>query len=291
MGCVITTQTNASAVWRTTRSCPCSSGGSETAKRSVRHDLAVRSYEKSRFIYNALRRSPNAYHNGRAMAYKNSFPKAIGERKMDQPRSERAATHRRPNGYADPSALVAFLKSLRTVRYFEQNKPVPENVLQDVLEVARWSGSARNRQPWEFVMVRDRKTLEGLAACEGRATHLANAAVGIVLVMAGEPEFFEQETFDEGRLSERISLTAASYGVASSVGWFKGQGRQKPKEILGIPHSKLVRTVLSLGYPTSVPEGGHLALPKGRKRLLELVHEERYGRRGGFRRENRRRWC
>jgi nitroreductase len=166
------------------------------------------------------------------------------------------------------------------VRFFDQQDPVPENVLQDVLEVARWSGSARNRQPWEFVVVGDRETLESLAACEGRAAHLANAAVGIVLVMAGEPEFFEQETFDEGRLSERISLTAASYGVASSVGWFKGQGREKAKEILGIPQSKLVRTVLSLGYPTSPPQGGHLALPKGRKPLSELVHEERYGRRG-----------
>ena len=76
-------------------------------------------------------------------------------------------------------------------------------------------------------MVGDRETLESLAACEGRAAHLANAAIGIVLVMAGEPEFFEQETFDEGRLSERISLTAASYGVASSVGWFKGAGPGK----------------------------------------------------------------
>jgi hypothetical protein len=62
---------------------------------------------------------------------------------MDQPRSERTATDRRPNGYAEPPALVGFLKSLRTVRFFEQNKPVPENVLQDVLEVARWSGSAQ----------------------------------------------------------------------------------------------------------------------------------------------------
>src|SRR5215204_5690375 len=60
----------------------------------ARHDLAVRLYEKSTFIYNALRRSPNTYHNGRAIAYENSFPKAIGERQMDQPRSERTATDR-----------------------------------------------------------------------------------------------------------------------------------------------------------------------------------------------------
>ena len=146
---------------------------------------------------------------------------------MDQPSSQRTATDWRLNGYTDPSALVGFLKSLRTVRFFEQHKPVPENVLQDVLEVVRWSGSARNRQPWEFVVVRDRKTLKSLAACEGRAAHLANAALGIVLVMAGEPEFFEQETFDEGRLSERISLTAASYGVASAAGLVQGAGPGK----------------------------------------------------------------
>ena len=170
------------------------------------------------------------------------------------------------------------VRAQRACRTFSE-APVPDDLVARVLDAATFAPSAENRQPWEFVVVGERETLESLAACEGRAAHLANAAVGIVLVMAGEPDFFEQETFDEGRLSERISLTAASYGVASSVGWFKEQGREKAKEILGIPQSKLVRTVLSLGYPTSPPEGGRLALPKGRKPLSELVHEERYGRR------------
>jgi nitroreductase len=187
-------------------------------------------------------------------------------------------TDRSPGAYADPSVLPGFLKTLRTVRFFEPG-PVPEDVVRDVLVVARWSGSARNRQPWEFLVVRDRQTLKSLAACEGHAGHLANAAVGIVLVMAGEPEKFEQETFDEGRLSERISLAAASYGVASSVGWFKGRGREEAKEILGIPRGRLVRTALSLGYAARPPEAGRSAVPTGRKPLSELVHEDRYGRR------------
>ena len=45
-----------------------------------------------------------------------------------------------------PDQLVAFLKSLRTVRFFEP-EPVPQKALGDVLEVARFSGSARNHQP------------------------------------------------------------------------------------------------------------------------------------------------
>lgn len=187
---------------------------------------------------------------------------------------------RNSDPYADPPALIGFLKSLRSVRFFEP-EPVPEEVLEDVLEVARWSGSARNRQPWEFLVVRDRKALERLAACDGYAGHLANASVGIVLVMAGEPEKFEQETFDEGRLSERISLAAASHRMASSVGWFKGAGRADAKEILRIPQGRLVRTVLSLGYAARPPGDGRPAVPKGRKPLSELVHENHYGRRLG----------
>ena len=134
----------------------------------------------------------------------------------------------------DADRLVAFLESLRTVRFFEPN-PVPQSALDDVLEVARHSGSARNRQPWEFVVVRDRQTLGRLAVLKGYAQHLSSAAAGIVLVMAGDPDKIEQETFDEGRLAERISLAAASHGLGSAVGWFAGGGREEAKRILGVP--------------------------------------------------------
>ena len=179
----------------------------------------------------------------------------------------------------EPDRQVAFLKALRTVRFFEP-RPVPQKALDDVLEVARFSGSARNRQPWEFVVVRDRGTLERLAVLEGYAQHLAGAAVGIVLVMAGNPDKLEQETFDEGRLAERISLAAASHGLGSAVGWFAGGGREEAKRTLGVPGERLVRTALSLGHPDRDPPRGRSALPRGRKPMAELLHEELYGQRG-----------
>lgn len=175
-----------------------------------------------------------------------------------------------------PDDPINFLKSLRTVRFFKR-EPVSQEALDDILEVARWSGSARNRQPWKFLVVRDRKTLEKLAALEGYVQHLADAAVGIVLVMAGDPAKFEQETFDEGRLAERISLAAASHGLGAAVGWFAGEGRGAAKRILGIPEERLVRTVLSLGHPAQSPPHGKSALPWGRKPLSDLVYEEHYG--------------
>src|SRR5207244_10785020 len=94
-----------------------------------------------------------------------------------------------------------------------------------------------------------RETRGALAAREGYADHLAGAALGIVLVMASEQGQVEQETYDEGRLSERIMLAASAYGVGSSIGWFTGSGRAAAKTILGVPKEKLLRTAISLGYP------------------------------------------
>ncbi|MFL5626301.1 MAG: nitroreductase family protein [Ktedonobacteraceae bacterium] len=171
--------------------------------------------------------------------------------------------------------LIAFLRSLRAVRQFRPD-PIPREVIDAVLEVARWSGSASNRQPWEFIVIRRRETLQALAGVEGYAAHLANAPLGIVLVMAGEQGQVAQETFDEGRLSERIMLAAGAYGVGSSIGWFKGQGVAAAKEILGIPEHRLVRTAISLGYPDEQAMRARPKPAQARKPLAALVHEERY---------------
>ena len=167
---------------------------------------------------------------------------------------------------------IAFLRSLRAVRSFRPD-PVPQNVVDDVLGVARWSGSASNRQPWELVVIRERETLEALASVEGYAHHLRDASLGIVLVMAGERS--EQETYDEGRLAERIMLAALAHGVGSSIGWIVGSGRAAAKEILGIPESRTVRTAISLGYPDESARRRRAG--QVRKPLSEIVHEEQYG--------------
>src|ERR687884_158798 len=169
---------------------------------------------------------------------------------------------------------ISFLRSLRAVRSFRPD-PVPQEVLDDVLEVARWSGSASNKQPWEIVVIREGDKLRSLASVGGYAGHLAGAPLGIVLVMAGERA--EQETYDEGRLAERIMLAALAHGVGSGIGWLVGEGRDAAKEILGLPPERLVRTTISLGYPDEEARRSRPRTGQARKPLAEIVHEERYG--------------
>jgi nitroreductase len=175
----------------------------------------------------------------------------------------------------NPQQIIAFLRSLRAIRQFRPD-PVPQEVVDAILEVARWSGSAGNSQAWELIVIRKRETLQAIAKLDGYAGHMAGAALGMVLVMAGNKDHIDRETYDEGHLSERIMLAAQAYGVGSSIGWLKGSGRTDAKALLGIPEERLVRTVISFGYPD---EEARRARPKrtdARKPLSEIVHMERY---------------
>jgi nitroreductase len=175
------------------------------------------------------------------------------------------------------SARIAFLRGVRAVRQLRPD-PLPKSVLHDILEVARWSGSAGNRQPWEFVVIRDRDMLRRLSTIEGaNATHLDLAAAGIAIVI--HPEVPELDAYDEGRLAERILLAAAAQGIGAAVGHFTGPGdtwaaSAEAKRMLGIPDEFVLRETISLGYAAE-----HLQRtpnPPGRKPLEQLVHWEQY---------------
>jgi nitroreductase len=168
---------------------------------------------------------------------------------------------------------IRLLRDLRAVRQFRSD-PVPQTVLDDVYEITRWTGSAKNLQPWNLVVVRDRATLDRLSELEGYAKHLATTPLGIVLVMDGDNEEFA--TYDEGRLAERIMLAAAAHGLGSCIGWWTRPAREDAKRLLGVPADRIVRTVLAIGY---TDEDARRALPKRtdtRKPIADFVHQERF---------------
>jgi nitroreductase len=185
-----------------------------------------------------------------------------------------------------PSSLSpnALLRSLRAVRRYA-DRPLPEDVLLDVLEVARWTGSAKNTQPWELIVVRDRATLSELATCGPYASHLAGAAAAIVLIMHDA-----SQRFDEGRLAQSLMLAAWAHGVGSCIGsLYPDDNARRARALLGVPDQRWLRTSIALGYPADpralrisaelASAGVAVELPIGRRGLDELVGWERYGRR------------
>lgn len=170
--------------------------------------------------------------------------------------------------------LLRVLRSVRSVREFRPD-PVPDDVLAEILEVARWTGSGMNRQPWTFVVVRERATLAAIADASPNAGHVRGAAAAIVIVMAGEMP--ELETFDEGRAAERILAAATALGLASAIGWIQPAGRPAVAALLGVPEGRRVRTLVALGYPTEAGARPKSSPRTARKPLAEVVRHERFG--------------
>ncbi|MDQ3928206.1 MAG: nitroreductase family protein [Chloroflexota bacterium] len=177
------------------------------------------------------------------------------------------------NSNSRVSDKIRFLKGLRAVRQFLP-EPVPQEVIDDILEVARWTGSSTNSQPWDLIVVRDRQMLQTLSQLEGSIKYMANAAFAIVIVMAGENK--NTEPFDEGRLVERMLLAASAHGVGAGLGWLRGTGRDDAKRLLGVPESRSLRATISFGYQDKNAPRDRPKPEQPRKPLSEIVHLERF---------------
>ena len=171
------------------------------------------------------------------------------------------------------------LRSLRVVRRFA-DRPIPDDALRDILDVARWTGTSKNTQPWHIVVVRERDTLRRLAGLGQFAGHVAGADVALALVMDSA-----RNAFDCGRLAERAMLAAWAHGVGSCIGSIWGDGNEGvAKDLLGVPKERWLHQIVSLGYPADAEATRARSTPTarilpsiGRKPLAELVSWERFG--------------
>lgn len=172
------------------------------------------------------------------------------------------------------------LEQIRKVRQIRQYRsdPVPEDVVTELLEVARWSGSSRNTQPWHFIVVDDREILRRISRLRPPINWVADAPLGIAIVLDGESE--TSEAYDEGRVTERLLVAAKLLGLGGGVAWYGDAHQQaEAKRILGIPPERTARSIVTVGYPRSVRDPRPNPARGGRKPLAELVSVNRYGER------------
>ena len=110
-------------------------------------------------------------------------------------------------------------RSIRTrvaVRGFSP-EPIPEPVIKKILRAGRWAPSQRNRQPWHFIVIRDRQTLTQLGSLTSSGSYIADAPLAVAIVMDNA----RMPQFDAGRLIENMLLVAWSEGLGTCfVGGF-----------------------------------------------------------------------
>ena len=160
------------------------------------------------------------------------------------------------------------IRMKRAVRKF-QDTPLPDDVVQAILNAGRRSQSSKNDQGWQFIAIRDKAILNALSQTGTYAGHLAGAAIGIA-ILTPNPEGKFQDLFDAGQAAAYMQLAAWELGVGSCLASIYEP--DKAREILGFPPDWHLRIAISFGYPAD--EERLSAAPKkgGRRPLEEMLH-------------------
>ena len=174
---------------------------------------------------------------------------------------------------------VDAMRRVRQARLYRPD-PVPHDVTTQLLEVARWTGSSRNSQPWEFIVVTEPEILRQISEIRTPINWLAGAPLAIAIVLNGESAV--SEAYDEGRVTERLLVAARLLGLGGGTAWFGDEAQEaQGKALLGIPADRAAHSVVAIGYPVTTRD--HRPNPNigGRKPLSELVSYDRLGEREG----------
>jgi nitroreductase len=152
--------------------------------------------------------------------------------------------------------------------------PVPDDVLARVLEAGRLAPSAKNLQPWKFIVVRDESVREQLVpACRGQK-FVGEAPIvicGCALqdeAWGGMGGYWSAESVDVTIALEHMILAAAAEGLGTC--WIGAFIEEEVRKVLAVPERIKPVALTPLGYPARD------ARPRGRKPLSDIVCYDRF---------------
>jgi nitroreductase len=158
------------------------------------------------------------------------------------------------------------VRTLLAVRSYQET-PVPADVVRQIVEAGQLTGSGMNAQPWHFIVVEKRETLQALGALARTGPYVAQAPMAIIVAVAKTPLAIS----DASRAIQSMVLTAWAAGLGSN--WVGFSQLEPIKTLLGIPEELDVLAVLPFGYPTAEIGQGK----KKRKPLGEVASREHFG--------------
>jgi len=165
---------------------------------------------------------------------------------------------------------LRLLLSRRSIRAFEE-RDVSDDTIRRILDVARYAPSAKNSQPWEFVVIRDGETKKRLASIHRYAYPLQRAPVAIAVLC--DPKL-SPDSYLVDCANVTIYLMLAAHALGLGTVWIQSLRNIKEiREIIGAPEGKVPVALIALGWPAERPEA------RPRRDLREITYINRYGER------------
>ena len=171
------------------------------------------------------------------------------------------------------------VSSRRSIRKYRPD-PVPPQALHRIFEAVREAPSAKNIQPWKFILVKDPENRKRLVEACNKQAFLAEAP--LVVVACGWPAqayhrmggSLSSLPIDLGIAMEHLVLAATAEGLGTC--WIGAFTESAVKEILQVPPEASVVALTPLGLPADVPA------PRPRKPLAEIVAWETWDGKPGL---------
>ena len=150
--------------------------------------------------------------------------------------------------------LYEAIQKRHSVRSYE-DKDVEDQKLRRVLDAGRNAPSARNRQEWKFIVVRDAETRTSLADSAGQEWMKTAPVILAVVGLAKEEKMYcdvPTDPVDCAIAIDHMTLAAVAEGLGTCwIGHFK---QAHCKKILSVPDSCWIIELMTLGYPAGPPK-------------------------------------
>jgi nitroreductase len=163
---------------------------------------------------------------------------------------------------------IDVIRKRRSIREYK-DKEIPKDILEKIVDAGRFAATARNIQPWEFVVITEQLTLKKLAELAENGRFIAQAKACIAVFSSDTKYYLE----DGCAATQNILLAATAFGVGSC--WVAGD--KKPycgnvAELLNAPSEFKLVSLIAMGYPKS----SNVFKAADKRPLKEIVHWDKF---------------
>jgi nitroreductase len=162
--------------------------------------------------------------------------------------------------------FIRLIKDRRSVREYT-NKPIERKILEEIIDCGRLAPSARNIQPWKFVVVMEKGKLSEIAKQVEWGDFIKDSSACVVICGDKGVKRFQEDCC---LAAENMILAAKSMGIGSCYVAALGKNVEGVKELLNIPENFEIACLLTLGYFEKNPE------PHDKKNLNDLLNWESF---------------
>jgi len=159
------------------------------------------------------------------------------------------------------------LKSRRSCRKFSA-KPIPSEILSQIIEVVRFAPTARNIQPWEFIIITDRMIKEKIYKLASKNAPFLKDSPVCLAVFCKDIKYYLE---DGSAVTTYILLMAHSQGIGSC--WVAGDKKEyadQVREMVNVPKEYKLVSLVALGYAKESLS------PIAKRKCEEMINWQKY---------------